>query len=44
MSVYEFAMLFKAYYKKTPKIDDGDDDENDDLEDEQKNISRKMSC
>jgi hypothetical protein len=36
----------EAYYKTTPNIDDGDDDENGDLEDdnEPKDISRQTSC
>jgi hypothetical protein len=34
MSIYEFAMLFEAYFKKIPNIDEGDDDENADLVDD----------
>jgi hypothetical protein len=27
-SICEFAILFEAYYKKTPNIDDGENDDN----------------
>jgi hypothetical protein len=44
MSIYEFGRLFD--YKKTPDIDDGDDDENDYLKEdnEPKDISRQKFC
>jgi hypothetical protein len=46
MSIYEYTMLFEAYYKKTSNINDGDDDKNGALEDdnEPKDISNQTSC